>query len=137
PLAVVVPVGIGVVLGIGVVIRLFSAALRRYEKLTMGALLGFLSGAVGGLYPFQRGLCPFVGQLHRGRILAEEDILAMPAHKFPTEFFAPSATDAVIAVLLVVFGFTLTALVAKFGGDKRSGLMAAEHEGEPEIDHPA
>jgi putative membrane protein len=137
PMGVILPIGVGMILGIGVVSRLFEAALRKYEKLTMGVLLGFLGGSVLGLYPFQRGVRPLVGQLHRGQVLSEEDVLAMPAHKFPTELFAPSATDAVVAVGLVVFGFCITALVAKFGSAKQSGITAAEREGDPEVDHPA
>jgi putative membrane protein len=137
PATVLLPVVVGVALGIGVVSRLFEAALRKYEKLTMGILLGFLSGAVIGLYPFQRGVRPFAGQQVRGQVLTEADITALPAHKFPTEFFEPTLTEAVVAFSLVIFGFTLTALVAKFGNNRQSGLTAAEREGDPEAERPA
>ncbi len=137
PFAVLLPVAIGVVIGIAGISRVFAAALRRYEKLTTGLLLGFLVGAVAGLYPFQRGVRPTVGQLFKGQVLTEADILAMPEHKFPTELFAPSATEVVVSIGLIIFGFTLTALVAKFGSSKESGLEAAEREGEPKTDHPS
>jgi len=50
---VVVPVGIGVVLGVVVVSNLVRALLRRCEQATLGVLMGLLCGSVLGLYPFE------------------------------------------------------------------------------------
>ncbi len=50
---IVVPVGIGVVVGVVGVSNLLRWLMDRYEAATLGALLGLLLGAVVGLYPFQ------------------------------------------------------------------------------------
>ncbi|MHC4995669.1 MAG: DUF368 domain-containing protein, partial [Planctomycetota bacterium] len=52
-LAVVLPVGLGVLLGVVVVSNILKLLLDKCEKLTLGALLGLLFGAVVGLWPFQ------------------------------------------------------------------------------------
>ncbi|MEM8496248.1 MAG: DUF368 domain-containing protein, partial [Planctomycetota bacterium] len=53
-LAVVLPVGLGVVLGVVGVSNLLKWLLERFEKATLGVLLGLLLGAVVGLWPFQQ-----------------------------------------------------------------------------------
>ena len=49
---VVVPVGIGVVLGVVVISNLVRWTLKRYEQATLGVLMGLLCGSVLGIYPF-------------------------------------------------------------------------------------
>lgn len=51
---VVVPVGIGAVVGIVGLSNLLKFLLHRYEKVTLGFLLGMLLGSVLGLWPFGR-----------------------------------------------------------------------------------
>ena len=50
---VVIPVGLGVVLGIAAVANLLKWLLKRYEQATLGVLFGLLLGAVIGLWPFE------------------------------------------------------------------------------------
>lgn len=47
------PVGIGVIVGIAGLSNVLKAALRRYHDATMGILLGLLLGSVFFLYPFR------------------------------------------------------------------------------------
>jgi len=52
-LSILVPVGIGVALGIGLLSNVLKLVLSRYERPAHAALLGLLLGSVAGLYPFQ------------------------------------------------------------------------------------
>ena len=115
-LNVVLPVGIGVVIGVLVVSNALRFALARFEKATLGALLGFLVGAVVGLWPFQKGVAPELGSTFKGQTVTAEILAKLEPSKYPTEFFAPSATEIIGAIVCVAIGFGLTALIARMGG---------------------
>ena len=66
PLMVLAPLGIGVVLGVVGISNLMRMLLARFEKATLGVLLGLLLGAVLGLWPFQHGVQPQVGDVIKG-----------------------------------------------------------------------
>lgn len=117
-LDVVLPVGLGVVAGVAVVSNGLKWLLERHEPPTLGALLGLLAGAVIGLWPFQRGVRPEVGQLLKGRALSAEDVAALNPEKWPTEVFTPSPTQIAGALAVILIGFFLTQLVAYLGRDK-------------------
>ncbi len=53
-LKIIIPVGIGAVIGIVGLSNLLKVLLHRYEKVTLGFLLGVLLGSVLGLWPFGR-----------------------------------------------------------------------------------
>ena len=57
-LSVLVPVAIGVALGIGVLSNVLKLVLARFERPAHAALLGLLLGSVLGLWPFQRAVHP-------------------------------------------------------------------------------
>jgi len=57
----VLPVGLGVVIGVAVVSLLLKWLLARYSRPTLGVLLGLLLGAVVGLMPFQESVKPVPG----------------------------------------------------------------------------
>jgi putative membrane protein len=57
-MAVIVPVGIGAVVGIGLLSNLLRALLERFERPSHGFLLGLLVGSVLGLWPFQGAVHP-------------------------------------------------------------------------------
>lgn len=57
-LGILVPVGIGVALGIGLLSNVLKVVLTRWEKPAHAALLGLLLGSVTGLYPFQEAVHP-------------------------------------------------------------------------------
>ena len=119
-LDVVLPVGLGVVVGVLVVSNGLQYLLKRFEKSTLGVLLGLLVGAVVGLWPFQRGVAPEVGDTVRGQALTAETLAELDPAKYPTEFFDPSAMQVVGAVALVCLGYAVTALIARFGQGKAS-----------------
>ena len=59
---IVVPLGLGIVVGVVGVSNLLRWLLERAEKATLGALLGLLLGAVVGLWPFTESPDPTPGQ---------------------------------------------------------------------------
>ena len=59
---VVIPVGVGVLVGVIAISNLVRWTLRRHELPTLGVLMGLLFGSVIGIYPF-RAMTPGVGQV--------------------------------------------------------------------------
>jgi putative membrane protein len=117
-LHIILPVGLGVIVGIAVVSNLLNWCLERYRNATLGVLLGLLLGAVVGLWPFQQGVQPKVGDTFKGQVVTAESQLKIKPEKYPTEFFKPEATHVGGAVFLVLLGFLGTIGVAKFGERK-------------------
>jgi hypothetical protein len=101
------------VVGVSNAIRYFLA---RFEKATLGFLLGLLLGAVIGLWPFQRGRLPEPGETIKGVIITAENVAAVEAEDYPLETFPPRAAHASGAVALIVIGFGITHFVAWIGG---------------------
>ncbi len=123
---VVLPVGVGVVIGVLAVSNLLKWVLARYEKATLGSLLGLLAGAVVGLWPFQAGVAPKIGEIFRGQVVSAESLATLKPEKFPTEFFSPDMMQIIGAVVLIAIGFAATTAVARFGsGAKKSATKAA------------
>lgn len=117
-LGVVLPVGLGVVIGIVVVSNLLKVLLARFEKPTLGALLGLLLGAVVGLWPFQAGVKPALGDTVCGQSMTADKLENLSPDKWPTDFFTPTVLQILAAVGLVAAGFAITTLVARFGRTK-------------------
>lgn len=114
---VVVPVGIGVVLGIVGVSNGLRWMLERYEKPTLGALLGLLAGAVIGLYPFQEGVPPEPGFTHRGLEVPIEQLADVPREDWPLERYSPSGGELAGATGAFAAGLAVTLLIAHIGRD--------------------
>ncbi len=123
---IVIPVGIGVVVGIATVSNVVKFLLEHVEKPTLGALLGLLLGSVLGLWPFQRGVAPDVGSTFRGDTVIERDgellmqatgRLIEPAD-YPTALFAPTAGEITLALMIAAAAFGLSWLVAHIGREK-------------------
>ena len=112
-IGVVIPVGIGVVVGVVVVSNLIKWLLSRYERPTLGVLLGLLVGAVVGLWPFQKGVEPKVGDVVKGSALTEASLAELEAKDWPVETFSPGAGEVFGALGLVVVGFAATMGVAR------------------------
>lgn len=115
-LGVVLPVGVGVAIGILLISNLIKLVLERYEQPTLGVLMGLLVGAVLGLWPFQEGVAPQVDEIFKGEVLTAERLAELTPDKYPTVFYSPSFTDVMMAVGLVGLGYLITTLVAKIGG---------------------
>ncbi len=130
-MAVVLPVGLGVLIGVVGVSNLLRWLLKRYELATLGVLLGLLLGAVVGLWPFQRGATPHAEMVIKGQAIAsvtdEQGVVSwvfeasgepVDAEDVPTEFFAPSATQVAGSVGLILLGFVVTMGVDRLGREK-------------------
>lgn len=135
-LKVILPVGLGVLIGVVGVSNLLRWLLKHYERATLGVLLGLLVGAVVGLWPFQQSIEPVEGQLIKGQevrygfvstqvspdnqphwyfVESEEPV---EAEDLPTEFFQPSGGQAGGAIGLVILGLCITLTVDRLQGIK-------------------
>ena len=115
-IAVVVPVGLGVVIGVVGVSNALKWLLARFEQPTLGVLLGLLLGAVVGLWPFQEGRPPEIGSTFKGQVVTEASVQEIEPDDYPTAFFDPSIGQIAAALALVVAGFFATVGVARVGG---------------------
>ena len=110
-----VPVGIGVIAGIVLISNLVKLLLARYEKATLGILLGLLLGAVLGLWPFQQGVAPEPGVVIKGREMTAALIAQLDPKDYPLELFSPSGDQVAGAIALIGLGFAITQAVALAG----------------------
>ncbi|MDP6980353.1 MAG: DUF368 domain-containing protein [Myxococcota bacterium] len=111
----VIPVGIGVVVGIVGVSNLLRWLLDRYAKATLGALLGLLLGAVVGLWPFQQPVEPEIGSTIKGRVVTAESLPEIEPKDWPLEIFDPSGGQVGGALALVLGGLGVTLAIARYG----------------------
>lgn len=116
-LTLILPVGLGVVIGIVVVSNALKFLLKKYEKATLGVLLGLLLGAVVGLWPFQEGVKPQVGDMVKGQALTEETLSKLEVEDYPTRNFRPTVKQVAGCIGLIIVGFACTGLVARIGGE--------------------
>jgi putative membrane protein len=115
---VLLPVGVGVVVGVVVVSNALKWLLARYEKATLGVLIGLLLGAVVGLWPFQAPVEPPIGSTVKGEVVTAESLATIEVEDWPTRRFTPDATQVGGAIGLVVLGFALTSAIARLGRDE-------------------
>ena len=115
---VIVPVGIGVVVGIVGVSNLLRWLLDRFEKPTLGVLLGLLFGAVVGLWPFSEPVPPQPGDVINGIVVTTLTAPEIDLEDWTLVAFDPTPGQALGALGLVVLGFGTTAVIARVGGDK-------------------
>jgi len=117
--SVLLPVGLGVVAGVVAVSNLLRWLLARYEKATLGVLLGLLLGAVVGLWPFQAGVAPVPGEtVIKGQLVTAENLAGIDEEDWPVRFFSPAGGQVAGALGLVLAGFAITSLVARFGDER-------------------
>jgi putative membrane protein len=117
---VVLPVGIGVVVGVVAVGNLLEWLLRRFRKVTLGILLGLLFGSVVGLWPFQEGVKPQVGDVVQGQVVTAESLEHIKPKHYPTKQFKPDATTVLSSIGLIAVGFGITIGVSMIGGKEES-----------------
>lgn len=120
----VLPVGLGVVLGIVLVSNLLRWLLQRFERPTLGILLGLLLGAVVGLWPFQQGQPPQPGSSLKGQQVVVDDQgqlqfaasgKPLRAEDWPLHRFTPTLGQAAASLALVLLGFGLTLGIDRVG----------------------
>jgi len=116
---VLLPVGIGVIAGVVIVGNLLSWLLKRFEKQTLGLLVGLLVGSVIGLFPFQQGVPPQIGDIAKsGEVITEVNVELIDKKDWPIEVFQPAFWQVISAVGLAILGFAITLGVAFVGRDK-------------------
>ena len=124
-LGVVLPVGVGVVVGVVAVSNVLRFLLDRFREATLGMLLGLLVGAVAGLWPFQHGVPPEVGSSWRGQVVTEVALAELEAEDYPTRMFTPSPLQVGGALALVALGLGLTLGIARFSEEGGRGEVGA------------
>ncbi|QEG21199.1 undecaprenyl phosphate translocase family protein [Mariniblastus fucicola] len=117
-LSVVLPVGIGVVLGVVVVGNLLKWLLEKHREPTLGALLGLLLGSTIGLWPFQVPVPPQVGDEIKGQLMTVELLAEIEKEDWKTERFTPNATQIGGSIGLVLLGLGITIGVSKLGSEE-------------------
>jgi putative membrane protein len=111
-LAVAIPVGLGVVVGIAAVSNLMRWTLGRFPKATLGVLLGLLLGAVVGLWPFQSSVPPSEPARTEAGLEPAQRVDPEP---WAVERFSPSSAQAAACLLLIGLGFSATLAVGRLG----------------------
>lgn len=96
------PLAIGMLVGLASISVLLKWTLSKFPSATYGVLLGLLLGSVVGLWPFQQGVQPKVGDVVKGRPLTAEMAARLKPDDWPVEFFAPSAIQIAWAAGLIL-----------------------------------
>lgn len=134
---VVVPVGIGVVVGVVGVSNLLRWLMHKFERPTLGVLMGLLIAAPAGLYPFRAGVEPQVGDVLKGTVVVEENLAEMRSidnsKDWKQRAYQPSAAKLAGSAALIALGFAGTMGIALLGRDKpaRTPEPAPEPAQEP------
>ena len=113
--------------GIVGVSNLIKLLLQRFERPTLGVLLGLLLGAVIGLWPFQDGVPPVEGAIFRGdrvvlidgQPVMETTGRAIEPKDFDTAPFTPTVWQVAGALALIGAGFAVSTAVAHLGASRR------------------
>lgn len=114
-LTVMLPVGLGVVAGVVLIGNLLQWLLHRHQKPTLGALLGLLIGSTAGLWPFQVGVEPQVGDWIKGQEVTAETIGEIEPEDWKVAYFTPTAGQVGASLAVVLLGFGLTVGVSRIG----------------------
>ena len=130
-----VSIGLGVLLGVSLVSNIMRWLLKRHREVTLGALLGFLLGAVAGLWPFREAVPPELNDTIRGVKLEHEEAVqaarqADERKYWLTESYQPSAGQIGLSLLLVIGGGIGSLLVGRLGGDDEDD-EASESKSDP------
>lgn len=119
PLAtsVILPVGIGVVVGVAVVGNLLQWLLKNQRNATLGVLLGLLVGSGAGLYPFQQGVEPQLGDRIKGQVVTTENQGDFDQEDWKTVVFTPSMRQVLTSLALIGVGFAVTLGIERIGSE--------------------
>lgn len=119
PLMTLLPVAVGVAVGVVVVSNLLKWMLQRFEKVTLGILIGLLLGSVLGLYPFQVAVPPEFGDIIKGQMITAENINSIKQKDWLIEYQLPSLFQLGYSLGLIGLGYAITAGLALVGKIKR------------------
>jgi uncharacterized membrane protein len=113
-----VPVALGVALGLGGVSVLLRWLFAKHKHVVGGVLLGVVVGAVGGLWPFRESVPPAVGDVVKGTLVTAENIGSFDIGDWSTRFFAPSGVQIAVSVGLALLGFAIAWGFSKIDPEK-------------------
>ncbi len=105
---VVIPVGVGLVLGIAAMSNVLKYLLRSHRAATFGVLLGLLAGVVVGLWPFQEGHLPEIGSIVKGEVVTEDRMALIDPEDWPVRRFTPTVPQALTSLVLILVGAGIT-----------------------------
>jgi len=119
---VIVPVGIGVLVGVAVVANALRWVLHHHERVTLGVLLGLIIAAPAGLYPFRDGVPPQIGDTIKGETVTPETVEEWRAPDNAKDWaqraFTPNAGQIVGSLGLIAVGFGATLGIARLGREE-------------------
>lgn len=119
------PVALGVALGLGGVSALLRFLFKHHQGLVGGVLLGVLIGAIGGLWPFRQGVPPVAGDVIKGVAITAENASTIDPADWRMAFFAPTPAQVAIALLLVLVGAALAYLMTRI--DPEEARLESTH----------
>ncbi|PHQ80386.1 MAG: hypothetical protein COB69_06075, partial [Phycisphaera sp.] len=94
--------------------------LHRYERATLGVLLGLLVAAPAGLYPFREGVKPQIGDVIKGETLTTQVLVDDVKPKdWQQRTFTPGAGQIGGSFGLVLIGLGATLTIDWVGRRKR------------------
>jgi putative membrane protein len=112
-LPVLIPLGIGIVVGVVGVSNLLRWLLQRFEKATLGTLLGLLLGAVVGLWPFQEATPPVVDEAIANSQTIGDEAAHADRDDWQLVSFEPTSGQLAESALLIGVGFGATVLIGR------------------------
>lgn len=113
---VLIPVAIGVGIGIILISNIVASLLKHARQATLGVLLGLLLGSVFGLWPFQAPEVPQIGDFIRGQLLETQDqVNAVTPEHWNNAPFTPTLGIAFASLGLLLVGFILSASISRLG----------------------
>jgi putative membrane protein len=107
------PVMVGVAIGIGGVSVLMRWLFRRHLQVTGGVLMGVLVGAVFGLWPFRQPVQPAIGQTLGNLTVTAENLPTLSKEDWPVAFFTPTPTQILASLGLVIAGLVIAWIFTK------------------------
>lgn len=114
---IIIPVGIGVVIGVVLVSNIIKILLDRCPKATLGVLLGLLLGAVIGLWPFQQPTLPNPGSYIKGQLITEDNQSSFEKKDWPNSYFKPTPGQIAGSLGLIIAGLAASTAVAFIGAN--------------------
>lgn len=114
------PVALGVALGLAGVSNLMRWAFKKHRGLIAGILLGVLVGAIGGLWPFREGVPPVPGDVIRGVTVTDENKATFDPEDYRMEFFRPTPTQMAASLGLVLLGVAIAFGMSKLDPEERN-----------------
>jgi putative membrane protein len=115
-----IPVLFGVIAGVVGISNLVKLLLARFQRATLGFLLGLLLGAVVGLWPFSAAIEPQIGDIVRGKVLTTQEMVEAVDRKYYRRApVAPTAGELAGGLAFIVAGFSISWGISRMGRTER------------------